>query len=95
MLDRVTQVAAHLTQDPEVPGSIPRLATYLSFSSHFFKKGSCQLLTKDVHLVLVNRFGGLSLPRNYVVRSTDSTDMARAVYHGHKATTQQHLALRL
>ena len=35
-----------------------------------------------MHLVLVNPLGGLSLPRNSVVRVTDRPDMTIAVYHG-------------
>ena len=42
----------------------------------------------DVHEVLVNRLGGLSLPRKSVVRLTDRPDMTLDVYHGHKTTTQ-------
>ena len=41
-----------------------------------------------MHLVPVNRLGGLSLPRNSVVRLTDRPNMTLAVYHGHKTTTQ-------
>ena len=37
---------------------------------------------KYVHEVLVNRYGGLSLPRKTVVRSTDRPDVTSAVYHG-------------
>ena len=40
------------------------------------------------HAVLVNRLGGLSLPRNSVVRSTDRPEMTLAVYDGRTATTQ-------
>ena len=32
------QLVAHLTQDPEVPSSIPGPATYFRFSSRCFKK---------------------------------------------------------
>ena len=39
--------------------------------------------------VLVNRFGGLSLPRKSVVRFTDRPDMTVDVYRGRKTTTQQ------
>ena len=39
--------------------------------------------------VLVNHFGGLSLPRKSVVRLTDRPDMTLDVYHGCKTTTQQ------
>ena len=38
---------------------------------------------------LVNRLGGLSLPRKSVVRLTDRPDMTIDVCHGHKTTTQQ------
>ena len=41
-----------------------------------------------VHEVLVNRLGGLSLPRKSVVRLTDRPDMTLDVYHGRKATIQ-------
>ena len=41
-----------------------------------------------MHKVLVNRLGGLSLPRKSVVRLTDRLDMTTAVYHGGKTTEQ-------
>ena len=44
-----------------------------------------------MHEVLVNRLGGLSLPRKSVVRLTDRPDMTLDVYRGRK-TTIQHLA---
>ena len=37
-----------------------------------------------MHEVLVNRLGGLSLPRKSVVRLTDRPDMTLDVYRGHK-----------
>ena len=45
---------------------------------------------KYVHEVLVNCFGGLSLPRKSVVRLTHCPNMTVAVYHGRKTTTKQH-----
>ena len=42
-----------------------------------------------MHEVLVNRLGGLSLPRKSVVRLTDRPDMTLDVYHGRKTTKQQ------
>ena len=42
----VAQSVGHLTCKSGVLGSIPSLATYVRFSFHFFKKGSCQLLVK-------------------------------------------------
>ena len=48
-----------------------------------------------MHEVLVNRLGGLSLPRKSVVRLTDRPDMTLDVYRGRKTTIQQqHLKLR-
>ena len=42
-----------------------------------------------MHEVLVNRLGGLSLPRKSVVRLTDRPDMTLDVYRGRKKTIQQ------
>ena len=42
-----------------------------------------------MHEVLVNRLGGLSLPRKSVVRLTDRPDMSLDVYRGRKTTIQQ------
>ena len=44
--------------------------------------------------VLVNRLGGLSLPRKSVVRLTDHSDMTIYVYCGCKTTTQQQQQLK-
>ena len=41
-----------------------------------------------MHEVLVNRLGGLSLPRKSVVRLTDRPDMPLDVYRGRKTTIQ-------
>ena len=41
-----------------------------------------------MHEVLVNRLGGLSLPRKSVVRLTDRPDMTLDVYRGRKITKQ-------
>ena len=43
-----------------------------------------------MHEVLVNRLGGLSLPRKSAVRLTDRPDMTLDVYRGRK-TTLQHI----
>ena len=42
-----------------------------------------------MHLLPVNPLGGLSLPRNSVVRLTDSPDMILVIYRGRKETKQQ------
>ena len=44
-----------------------------------------------MHEVLVNRLGGLSLPRKSVVRLTDRPDMTLDVYRGRKTTIQHYL----
>ena len=41
-----------------------------------------------MHKVLVNRLGGLSLPRKSVVRLTDRPDMTLDVYRRRKKTIQ-------
>ena len=88
-MGRVAQSVGHLTRKSEVLDSIPGLATYFGFSFRWFKKGSCQLLAKYVHEVLVNRLGGLSLPRISDVWLTDRPNMALDVYSGRKTTAQQ------
>ena len=47
-----------------------------------------------MHEVLVNRLGGLSLPRKIVVRLTDRPDMTLDVYRGRKTTIQQQQILQ-
>ena len=47
-----------------------------------------------MHEVLVNRLGGLGLPRKSVVRLTDRPDMTLDVYRGRKTTMQQQQQLR-
>ena len=42
-----------------------------------------------MHKVLVNRLGGLSLPRKSMVRLTHRTDIILDVYRGRITTTQQ------
>ena len=46
-----------------------------------------------MHEVLVNRLGGLSLPRKSVVRLTDRPDMTLDVYRGRKTIIQPTLFL--
>ena len=47
-----------------------------------------------MHEVLVNRLGGLRLPRKSVVRLTDRPDMTLGVYGGRKTTIQQQPMVR-
>ena len=48
-----------------------------------------------MHEVLVNRLGGLSLPRKSVVRLTDRPDMTLDVYRGQYTTTTTTVVLKL
>ena len=48
-----------------------------------------------MHEVLVNRLGGLSLPRKSVVRLTDRPDMTLDVYRGRKTTMQQQQSIQI
>ena len=63
--------------------------TFVSASA-FSRRAVVNYWRKYVHEVLVNRLGGLSLPRKSVVRLTDRPDMTLDVYRGHKTTIQQY-----
>ena len=65
--------------------------TYLTghIPSAFSRRAVVSYWRKYVHEVLVNRLGGLSLPRKSVVRLTDHPDMTLDVYRGRKTTIQQ------
>ena len=86
---RVAQLVGHLARKSGVLGSIPGLATYFRFSFRFSKRAVVSYWRKYVHEVLVNRLGGLSLPRKSVVRLTDPSDTTLDVYPGRKTTMQQ------
>ena len=59
--------------------------------SAFSRRAVVSYWRKYVHEVLVNRLGGLSLPRKSVIRLTDRPDMTLDVYRGRKTTIQQQL----
>ena len=61
-----------------------------SSPSAFSRRAVVSYWRKYVHEVLVNRLGGLSLPRKSVVRLSDRPDMTLDVYRG-RETTMQHL----
>ena len=64
--------------------------TFVSPSA-FSRRAVVSYWRKYVHEVLVNRLGGLSLPRKSVVRLTDRPDMTLDVYRGRKTTKQTNL----
>ena len=64
--------------------------TFVSPSA-FSRRAVVSYWRKYVHEVLVNRLGGLSLPRKSVVRLTDRPDMTLDVYRGRKTTIQQQI----
>ena len=61
--------------------------TFVSPSA-FSRRAVVSYWRKYVHEVLVNRLGGLSLPRKSVVRLSDRPDMTLDVYRGRKTTIQ-------
>ena len=61
--------------------------TFVSPSA-FSRRAVVSYWRKYVHEVVVNRLGGLSLPRKSVVRLTDRPDMTLDVYRGRKTTIQ-------
>ena len=75
---RIVQSVARLTQELEAPSFHTRPG--------YFKKGSCQLLAKYVHLVLVTHLGGLRQRRNSMIRLTECKDTTTAAYRGRKET---------
>ena len=79
---RVAQSVGHRTRITFWPH------TFVSPSSDS-RRAVVSYWRKYVHEVLVNRLGGLSLPRKSVVRLTDHPDMTLDVYHGHKTSIQQ------
>ena len=87
--DRVAQSVGHLTRKS---GSWVRYPvwqhTFISPSA-FSRRAVVSYWQKYVHKVLVNRLGGLSLPRKSVVRLTDRPDMTLDVYCGRKTALQQ------
>ena len=70
----------------------PAQHTFVSPSA-FSRRAVVSYWRKYVHEELVNRLGGLSLPRKSVVRLTDRPDMTLDVYRGRKTTIQQFPAL--
>ena len=84
---RETQSVGHLTRKSDVLYPVWPL-TFVSPSAD--SRGAVvSYLRKYVHEVLVNRLGGISLPRKSVVRLTEPPDMTLDVYRGRK--TQQPL----
>ena len=77
---RLAQSVGHLTRKS---GNILSCLLLL-----FLRRAVVSYWRKYVHEVLVNRLGGLSLPRKSVVRLTDRPDMTLDVYRGRKTTIQ-------
>ena len=90
---RLAQSVGDLTRKSGVLGSIPGLATYFVSPSAFSRRAVVSYWRKYVHEVLVNRLGGLSLPRKSVVRLTGCPDMTLDVYRGRKTTIKYNFNL--
>ena len=85
----VCQYEMHLTHKSGVWVRYPVGQHTFVSPSAFSRRAVVSYWRKYVHEVLVNRLGGLSLPRKSVVRLTDRPDMTLDVYRGRKTTIQQ------
>ena len=88
-LGRVAQSVGHLTRKSRFWVRYPVWQHTFVSPSAFSRRAVVSYWRKYVHEVLVNRLGGLSLPRKSVVRLTDRPDMTLDVYRGRKTTMQQ------
>ena len=88
---RLAQSVERLTQEPEVPGSIPSPPHTFVSPSADSRRTVGSYWRKYEHKILVIRLGILILPRKNVARLTDRLDMTSAVYRGRKTTKQQQL----
>ena len=85
LLGRTAQSIAHQTREPDVLGTIPDPATYFRFSFADSRRALVSYWRKNVHEVLTDRLGGLSLSRKSVVWLNDHRhpDMTIAANRGH------------
>ena len=84
-------IGGHLTRKSGGPGfdtQSGNIRTFVSPSA-FSRRAVVSYWRKYVHKVLVNRLGGLSLPRKSVVRLTGRPDMTLDVYRERKTTIQK------
>ena len=72
-----------------MPGRVAQSVGHLTHKSGVLGSIPGLATYSYVHEVLVNRLGGLSLPRKSVVRLIDRPDMTLDVYRGRKTTIQQ------
>ena len=86
---RVAQSVGHLTRKSEVLGRYSVWPHTFVSPSADSRGAVISYWRKYVHEVLVNRIGGLSLPRKSVVRLTDRPDTTLDIYRGRKTTNQQ------
>ena len=78
-----------MVDSPRLSGVYPVWQHTFVSPSAFSRRAVVSYWRMYVHEVLVNRLGGLSLPRKSVVRLTDRPDMTLDVYCGRKTTMQQ------
>ena len=75
----MAQSIARLTQEPKVLAFIPGPAHTFVSPSADSRRTVVSYWRKYVHEVLVNRSGGLSMPRKSVVKLTDRPDLTMDV----------------
>ena len=83
----LAQSVGHLTCKSGVLVRYPVWQHTFVSPSTYSRRAVVSYWPKYVHEVLVNRLGGLSLPRKSVVRLTDRPNMTLDVYRGCKTTT--------
>ena len=77
LADHVVLPVVHLAQETEVPGFIPGPGPCFFF---VLQDGQLSVTDKSMStLVMVNHLGGLSLPRNSVIRLTNCPNMTIGV----------------
>ena len=81
-LGRAAQSVGHLTHKSGAWIRYPVWQHTFVSPSAFSRRAVVSYWRKYVHEVLINRLGGLSLPRKSVVRLTDRPDMTLDVYRG-------------
>ena len=86
---RVAQSVGHLTRKSGAWVRYPVWQHTFVSPSALSRKAVVSYWRKYMHKSVVNRLGGLSLPRKSVVRLTDRPDMTLDVYLGRKTTIEQ------
>ena len=89
LYDLQNKIISYSTGINEIINANKTAQVLLIFERYNLYQKQRQPMYRYVHEVLVNRLGGLSLPRKSVYRLSDRPDMTLDVYCGRKTTSQQ------